>query len=187
MVSFRQGEGKRIPVTFLKRKLSRWAFVSVQFGLYREEQARKARASMSRHLANMAVAASVNGGGASGATGGGGSTGGSRPGSALRSGSVPATPMGSGAGGGGGGGMNGWTSSPMSTVSAVVAGGGGGVSSPGVGMRARFSSATIAAMHRRGPDHRPHLVVGFAAPDIAEVSRKSAGTWRAKLRTNACT
>ncbi|KAG2445975.1 hypothetical protein HXX76_000578 [Chlamydomonas incerta] len=132
-----------------------------------EEQARKARASMSRHLANMAVAASVNGGGGSGAATGGGGSGGSRPGSALRPGSVPATPMGNGAGGGGS--VNGWTSSPMSTVSAVVAGGGaGGVGSPGVGMRARFSSATIAAMQRQGPDHRPHLVLGFAAPDIAE-------------------
>ncbi|KAG2452539.1 hypothetical protein HYH02_002777 [Chlamydomonas schloesseri] len=132
-----------------------------------EEQARKARASMSRHIANMAVAASVNGGGSAG-NGAGGGGGGSRPASALRTGSVPATPVAYGAtgAGGGGGSVNGWNSSQLSTASAVVAG--GGVGSPGVGMRARFSSATIAAMQRQGPDHRPHLVVGFAAPDIAE-------------------
>ncbi|GIL70231.1 hypothetical protein Vretimale_3515 [Volvox reticuliferus] len=117
-----------------------------------EEQARKARANMSRHIAAMAAAAAVNGGNAfshgssgfataaaSAATAGGGG-GASRPGSAKR---------------GAGASMSASGTCP-------------GIGGPATGMRPRFSSTTLAEVARQGPDHKPPTVLGFAAPDLTE-------------------
>ncbi|KXZ56024.1 hypothetical protein GPECTOR_2g1576 [Gonium pectorale] len=106
-----------------------------------EEQARKARANMNRHIAAMAAAAAVNGGLAFG-NGAVSTSGGSRPASARRG--APSSPTGS-----------------TAAAAAAVAG-------VGPAMRPRFSSATISELQRQGLDYRPQTVLGFAAPDITE-------------------
>ncbi|PNH04984.1 hypothetical protein TSOC_008787 [Tetrabaena socialis] len=107
-----------------------------------EQQARKARANMVRHVAAMVAAAAINGGVVGGSGGGAaGST--SRPASARRAAAGSSSVL-----------------AAASAVGAAASAGGG------PGMRPRFSSSSIAALQRQGPDTKPPTILGFSAPDL---------------------